>query len=256
MHKWLLITGSFFLAACLSAPVPEAASTPTPVRTPTFTPTIVWFPPTSTATPFPILELSSTPDLRPDLGATILKDDFTETAQWSLVESESATSAITNNHLTLTLRQPKSYLLTNRSTPFLGNFYAEVTASPQLCRGQDEYGVLVRVTSANSYYRFSLSCDGRAKVERLVNGVAGSMAPWTFHGLIPQTAPSSVRLGVWASGQEVRFFIEDNFLFSVQDTVFFQGGLGLFVRTAEEHAITVTFSELLVREIDRSVSNE
>lgn len=256
MYKWFFIGVTLLLAACAPAQQIETLSPPTPTSTATFTPTIVWFPPTATTTPFPTLEPPPTPDLHPNLGDTLLEEDFSEGNQWSLVESESATSAITNNHLTLTLRQEKSYLLTNRSTPFLGNFYAEVTASPQLCRGADEYGLLVRVTAANSYYRFSLSCDGRAKVERLVNGVASSMAPWTFHGLIPQFAPSSVRLGVWASGQEVRFFVDDNFLFTVQDTVFFQGGLGLFVRTSESDAITATFSDLLVREIDRGVSNE
>ncbi|KAA3642204.1 MAG: hypothetical protein DWQ07_24520 [Chloroflexi bacterium] len=256
MRTWLFISVVLLLAACAPAQNIEAPDTTTPTGTATLTPTIVWFPPTHTSTPFPTLELTPTPDLRPNLGDTILEEDFEDGGQWSLVESESATSAITNNHLTLTLRQDKSYLLTNRSTPFLGNFYTEVTASPQLCRGADEYGMLVRVMAANSYYRFSLSCDGRAKVERLVNGVASSMAPWTFHGIIPQTAPSSVRLGVWASGQELRFFVGEHFLFTVQDTVFFQGGLGLFVRTAESEAITVTFSDLLVREIDRAASNQ
>jgi hypothetical protein len=154
---------------------------------------------------------------------------------------------VVNGRLTLALSEPNTFLFTTRHTPVFADFYLEITASPKLCRGTDEYGLLVRVTGSLEYYRFSLSCDGRARADRYINGIVTSIAPWTPNGVIPTAVPSSVRLGVWALGGEIRFFVNDQFLFSVRDTLLYAGTVGVFVRTAGETPVTVSFTELVVR---------
>ena len=236
------------MAAC--APVTRT-SFPTETPAPTLTPTatIVWFPATNTPTVFPTVEVSPTKDWRPGIGDLLLEDDFSDGENWSLATTSNSSVAIANNRLTLVLSLPQSFLFTTREQPIFGDFYAEIIASPSLCRRADEYGLLVRAASAQDYYRFSLSCDGQARVDRILGGVPTSPVPWTKDGAVPTVAPSTIRLGVWALGDELRFFIGDHYLFSVRDTVFLRGTLGVFVRTAGGTAVSVSFEELKVWEV-------
>jgi len=236
-------------AACAQA-TPSPTFTPLPTSTPTTTPTVVWFPPTETPTPHPTVEPSPTLDLLPGVEAVLLRDDFSTGEGWSLASSDQGSVAVRGNHLTLALAQPRGYLFTTRQEPLLSNFYAEITASPSLCTGADEYGLLVRVSSSLDYYRISLSCDGRARVDRLYQGVATTAVSWTTSGAIPSTVPNTSRLQVWALGSEIRFFIDDFLLFSLQDTVLYTGTLGVFVRAAGDTGVTVSFSDLVIYTVE------
>ncbi|HJW90556.1 MAG TPA: hypothetical protein VJ436_07930 [Anaerolineales bacterium] len=220
-----------------------------PTLTPTVTATIVWFPPTDTPTAFPTLPVTPTVDYRPGIGEIILRDDFSNGEVWSLGRTASGSAALGKNELTIALSSPGAYQASRRERPALRDYYLEITASPTLCRGQDEYGLLLRATSEQDFLRFSLSCDGQARVDRLAGGAASSPQPWTQNGAIPPGAPSVSRLAVWAAGKEMRFFINDIYLFSVSDPAQANGGLGVFARSGGDLAVTVSFSDLVVREV-------
>ena len=49
----------------------------------------------------------------------------------------------------------------------------------------------------------------------------------------------------------MRFFINDEYQFSVRDPLLASGRLGVFARSAGDTAVTVNFSNLVVREILR-----
>jgi hypothetical protein len=66
---------------------------------------------------------------------------------------------------------------------------------------------------------------------------------------IPSVAPSSSRLAVWASGEDIHFFVNDQFIFSIRDTILKQGTLGVFVRTAGEKAVSVNYSDLVIYQV-------
>ena len=242
--------GFIFVVACTASELTPIA-TDSPSATPNPTATVIWFPPTNTPQPVATIIPSPTLDLRPGQGEIIFQDDFDEEGTWSLVSGSTGSVGVMNNRLILALSQPKTFLFSTRTTPILGDFYLEITASASLCRGADEYGLLVRVTAELEYYRFSLSCDGRARVDRFFNGQVSSVVTWTSNGVIPTTVPSSVRLGVWALEEDVRFFVNDQYLFSVRDTILYAGALGAFVRTVGETPVTVSFNELVVRAIER-----
>ncbi|MDH5507967.1 MAG: hypothetical protein OEZ02_12170 [Anaerolineae bacterium] len=249
MKQFGLVIAVIGLAGCATV-TPSPIPTETMTATIASTPTIVWFPPTATLPPSPTVVLSATPDMRPGLGSTLLEDDFSSGEVWSLASANGSSAAVANGRLVLALSQPTSFLFTTRQLPIFGDFYAEITASPSLCSGADEYGVMVRVTERMDYYRFSFSCDGRVRVDRIYQGAASSPIPWMKIGAIPATAPSSSRMAVWAFREELRFFVNGFFLFGVRDTLLYQGALGVFVRTAGDSAITVSFTELVVREVD------
>jgi hypothetical protein len=235
-----------FLISCI--PNISTPITPDlPTAAPSQTPTIVWFPPTDTPKTIPTLIPSPTEDLRPGQGEIIFQDVFDDEGDWSVVSGNKGSATVVNGRLTLALSEPNTFLFTTRQAPVFNDFYLEITANPKLCRGADEYGLLVRVTGALEYYRFSLSCDGRARVDRFYNGQVTSVVPWTANGVIPTAVPSSVRLGVWALKGEIRFFVNEQFLFSVRDPLLYAGTLGVFVRTSGETPVTVSFTDLVVR---------
>lgn len=248
---WFL-TGALaaWLAACQPigavAPLPTKTSTPTA----TLTSTVIWFPPTDTPTPLPTVIPSPTVELRPGLGAELIRDAFDNPGLWSLSQIPGGTAAIAGGELTLAIVQPKVYLASLRSEPTLADFYAEITASPSLCSGADQYGLLFRFQSPGYFYRFALSCEGQARLDRVVGGTAGSPQDWLPSASLPAGAPGNARLGVWVQGKEMRFFVNDEFQFGVQDAYLDRGLIGVFARSAGESALTVSFSELVVHEIN------
>ncbi len=247
---WLLTGLALAASACMPAVAvlpPLPSSTPLPA-TLTPTATFVWFPPTATHTPFPTPAAvdTPTPTLAPSHGELIFKDDFSSLKLWSLGRGPAGSTAITQNELTVAVSKPGGYLYSLRQGSSLTNFYAELTASPSLCRGQDEYGLLLRVASTSAFYRFSLSCDGQARLDRYLSGRASSPQPWTASGAIPPGAPSSSRLAVLANGKEMQFYVNGEFLFTVNEPSIPSGGLGVFARSAGDTPITVNFSDLEV----------
>jgi len=249
VRSLLLVLLVILLAGCLqqSTPLPlEPSATPQPTATPTGT--VVWFPPTDTPTPFPTLVISPTLEIQPPSGGDVIfTDDFHDPSQWLLGQTETTSIALGNNVLTLALDQPGAYLYTLRDNPTLTDFYLEVTASPSLCRDGDEYGLLLRVSPTLDFYRFSLFCDGSVRLDKYYNGRASSPMPTTLSGSVPPGAPSSSRLAVWAKGKEMHFYINGEYQFDLKDPTLLQGNLGFFIRSAGDNAVTISFSDLIVR---------
>lgn len=252
-HPWIIIV-LMLLTSCLptqtSVPTLLHSTTAIPSYTPTSTSTVVWFPATPTRTPFPTsTPLPPTPELRPGLGVMILYDEFNTADAWTLSDSAKGSVALGKNKLTIAIASQKTYLSSIRSQPLFGNFYAEITASPNLCRGTDEYGLLIRVNSAQDFYRFSITCDGHTRLDRVYHGEASSPQPFIMGIKVPVGSPSSSSLGVWALNNEMRFFINDAYQFTVRDPLLSSGAIGIFARSTGETAVTVNFSNLMVYEV-------
>ena len=244
---YLCIGSTGCLAVATPTPLPTGTPPP-PTGTPTLTP--VWFPPTATPTLFPTATtVPPTPEQRPGLGEVILGDDFATADAWELSSTAKGGVALGHNELSIHVASAKAYISSLRHEPILGDFYAEITASPTLCRGLDEYGLLVRAASPQDFYRFSLSCDGQVRLSRVYRGEVSFPQPWMLGSMIPVGAPSISRLGVWAVGKEMRFFVNDQYQFTVKDPLFASGTLGIFARSAGETAVTVSYSALVVRQV-------
>ena len=242
-----LLWGLLCLVACL--PVDLAAPTETPVPTETATPTetIVWFPPSATPTQLAVPTYTATPDMNPGIGQAILEDDFTNEDVWDVAASDTVSAAISHNRLALTVK-PGYYMASMRRELIVSDFYAEITARPSLCRGEDNYGMVVRGVGS-SFYRFVLACNGQIRAERIAGGTRLSIHEPVPSGDAPG-APGEVRIGVWAVGSEMRLFLNGRYQFSVSEGMFPSGGLGVFVRSAGETPVTVTFSDLAVYDVD------
>lgn len=250
--RWILLAALLVLAlaGCLPAATPlPPLPTDTPGQ-PTVTPTAttVWFPATPTFTPLPgpTPLPSPTSASGPRRGALIFEDQFDDPQQWSLGRTLSGQAALGVNELTLAVQRPSGYVTSLRQATELGDFYLEITAAPSICRGGDEYGLLLRVGSDTDFYRFSLTCDGQARLDKLFQGSASSPQPLTPNAAVPRGAPSSSRLGVLAAGKDLYFYANGEYLFTVRDPSLSTGAIGVFARAAGEDPLTVNFSDLRV----------
>ena len=136
-----------------------------------------------------------------------------------------------------------------RRDTLLTDYYAEITAQPSLCRSEDSYGILVRA-NGGSYYRFALACNGTVRAERVSNSVRLVLQQPLPSGDVPPGAPGNVRIGVWAVGRELRLFLNGRFQFSIDDPSFPIGTIGVFVRSAGNTPVVVSFSDLVIQEVD------
>ena len=242
-----MLLGVAALVACLplATPLPPLPTeTTAPTETPT--PTIIWFPPTPTYTSLPIPNLIVTPtvDLQPEYGALIFSDDFSDPTQWTLGSFQAGKAAMAMNELTLAVNQPQGYLYSLRQNTQLGDFYLEITASPSICRDEDQYGLLLRFASELNYYRFALTCDGRTRLDRIYQGNASSPQTPIYSGSVPPGAPSTSRLAVQAVGKQMHFFINGEYQFTVRDATLPKGTIAVFARAAGPDVMTVNFSDL------------
>ena len=157
-------------------------------------------------------------------------------------------AVITRNRLTLAV-QPGYYLSSMRRELPLSDFYAEITARPSLCRGEDNYGLIIRGVGS-SFYRFLLNCSGMVWAERITGGTKLRIHEPVPSGDAPPGAPGEVRIGMWAVGSEMRLFLNDRFQFSVTEPTFPIGAIGVFVRSNGETPATILFSDLEVYDVD------
>ncbi len=221
-------------------------STKTSSVTPEPTETIQWFPPTKTPQPLVTRTIKPTADLRPGIGSILLEDDFSNADDWQTFQSETGSAAVGNQQLSLVVSTPKGALSSLRSMPVPDDFYLEITASANLCRETDAYGLILRAADQQTYYRFVISCNGMTRFEQVRNGSLSLLTDWTPSGQIPIGVPARLRLGVWAYGDEVRLFIGDVHQFSMPNLLFSGGQIGVFARSDGNNAVSISFSNLVV----------
>jgi hypothetical protein len=245
------ISLTLMVTACLpiNTPLAVITITPTPMITVTASPEIVWFPPTATSTPFPTATIQPTQEMKPGIGEILLSDNFQTGSEWLLGTTTSTSVAIGKNELTIAITAPHAYAYSYRDQPKLSDFYVEIDANPTLCRATDEYGLLLRFASPNDFYRFGITCDGQVSLDRVYKGKASSPQPWISSGVVTAAAPSTSHLAVWAVGKEIRCFVNGIYLFSVMDPTIPSGSLGVYAAASGNLAVTVNFSNLVVREI-------
>jgi hypothetical protein len=183
------------------------------------------------------------------IGRVTLRENFPSSSKsvWDTATSDQGSATIAKNRITLTV-QPGYYLSSMRRELPLTDFYAEITAHPSLCRGEDNYGIIVRGVGS-SFYRFVLTCNRQIHAERISGGTRLSIYEPVGSGDAPG-APGEVRIGMWVVGSEMRLFLNERFQFSVTEASFPIGAFGVYVRSTGETPVTVSFSEFVLHEVN------
>jgi hypothetical protein len=98
--------------------------------------------------------------------------------------------------------------------------------------------------------RFSLACDGKAQIVRIVDGSITYPKSWMMFGAIPIGAPGVAKISIWAKDKEIRFFVNDQYLFTMQDPAPTGGQIGVYAHSAKDSILSVNFSILIVKALN------
>jgi hypothetical protein len=223
----------------------------TPTRTITLSPsiTIVWFPATSTATQIPTIPAKPTENFHPAVDEVLLTEDFNDIENWSMASEEGGRIAQGNNELTIAIQDPKIYVASLNSSMNIQDAWIEISTNVSLCKGDDNYGLLVRAGSTMDAYRFLVNCQGQTSLERLKFGRPAVLVDWQQSGQVLPGSPQQVRLQVWMVKNELRFFVNEVFQFSARDSTLTAGKVGVFARQAADTPLTVSFTDMVIRSI-------
>ncbi|MCJ7735546.1 MAG: hypothetical protein MUP11_13485 [Anaerolineales bacterium] len=242
-----------FLLIFLSACQPVSVETQSPTATVTLTPspsaTVDWFPPTFTPELSATTEITPTPGIMSELGEIIFRDDFISPDGWTVSQSDRGQISIANGEINIIINESGTLFVGTLEKPDLRDFYAEITANPILCSPDDEYGFLFRVSGRNQYYRFVLSCDGEVRLDKIIGKNGTILYPWTRSASVPVGAPSVSKLAVLAVGDQIHVFINGDPQFTIQDRELKVGSFGVYARSVGDNAVTVSFSNLIVRDV-------
>ena len=214
--------------------------------------TIDWFPATPTATISATIEPSPTVIPMPGLGRVTFSDDFASPEAWLRAKpaGDGTNSVIIErNRATIAINFPPATISSLHSQLLLSDFYAEVDVSVNRCEAADAYGLLFRAAGDFDSYRFILNCKGETRAERMRGAVVYPLSEWVPSGDAPPGAPAEVKLGVWVSGVEMRFFLNGRYQFSVLDPIFRNGTLGIFASAESPAGLNVSFSNLNVMDV-------
>ena len=243
---WILAVGSLLLTSCSGSNSSTAVVPTMPLPTLTPTATINWFPATNTPTPLSTPRPTPTTVLLPGLGSRVLEDSFSRADNWEISVYIAGQGIISNDQITLSIPDgSEGATITAFLEGFQGSdYFSRATVRLSLCKGRDQVGILFRATSLLDFYRFSITCSGETRLERVVDGQPFVIRDWAFSPDAPLGAPGEVTLGVSASGQDLKFFLDDRFQFAIQDGIFSEGGLGLYLRASSDSPVTVNVTDL------------
>src|SRR3990172_3933516 len=253
------------LAACRTGTTetPLPTGTPPPVVTvqpsDTPAPTLTPAPPTATSLPTeavtPTAAGPATPDPNLGVGDVVYEDRLDGSSGWEwLFEDSAATFSVSGGQLNAVMKQGNvGPRFSVREDLKVGDQQLRVTARPNLCYERDEYGVMFRmvVDSQNNYhgYIFKLNCGGQARVERLENVETIPLADWTpSPGIVPG-APAENTLMVWMAKDQLHFYVNDKYLFSVTDATYAEGFYGFYLRDRTNGGESVSFVNLVAKEV-------
>jgi hypothetical protein len=240
-----------------TVPAPTAtAVAPTPTTVPPTEAPVVTEPAPTDAAP-------ATPDPNEGVGDVIYADPLDGTSGWNWGFSDDAvTFGVENGVLKGTMTTSEEWWRFSLGPDRInaGSQQVRVTANSVACEGQDEYGLVFRGAerAAGGYdlYVFKMRCDGAARFEKILNGETTVLADWATSDAIAAGAGAQNTLVAWMNGGAFRFYVNDQYLFSAQDDQLASGYYGFYLMDRSEGGLTVTFDDLLARQVNAAAASQ
>lgn len=233
-----------------TAPSPTATSAVTATATATATPTETTSPTPAATDTAPV---PATPDPNQGVGDVVYNETFDGTQGWGWGFSDDAVAFTTENGAV-------------KAVTTVGDAGWRVTIGPgaswldqqivlktdtTACTENDEFGLLYRgalddQTGILNGYVFKVTCGGKASVD-VIRDNQPSVLVQPLDVSVNKTGENT--LTVWAGRGEMRYYINGVYVATAQDSTFTSGRLGLFVRDRNGGGMTVSFTDLTVRNV-------
>ena len=221
---------------------PLQTDTPTPKPSPTASPT-----PTETPPP-------PTPDPNLNVGDEIYSDSFDGTSGWYWTFSDDVASfEAKDGELRVETKQGNSWRFVVRSDITAADQLLRVTTRTVTCPGNDEFGAMYRANfdaddKIHSYV-FMLNCAGQARVMRLDDQTTTVVRDWETFAPIKPGAPAENALMIWMLADRFHFYVNEQYLFSLNDTALGEGFYGFYATSHSNGGGVMGFDDLTVQEV-------
>jgi hypothetical protein len=231
----------------------DALFSPTPSLTNTAT--VDWFPMTATLQTVVPATATPNPAANPLYGQMLFNDPFTSAGNWESQQATNGIISVSGGTLTLAVKKTPGTLTVIRQDSVYSSFYLETTVKRvALCKTDDEIGLLFRVSGSQSYYRLLVDCQGLLALQQVVGGTPSVLVNWMPSEQIPSGLWKSFTLGVWAYGNTIRLYVNDQLQTEVSRDTFKSGGIGYFARAAGDTPLSVSFSDLTIYQVSSAAA--
>jgi hypothetical protein len=240
-------TNTALPATATTAPsaTPEATATASPSPSPIA-------PPTET--------VPATPDPNEGVGDTVYQDPLDGSSTWFWTfDDDVANFGVVDGRVRGVMAQANSgwRFTISPTTLRVGDQQLKLSTHTVACADNDEYGVLFRMVESTATdspspydgYLFKLRCGGAARLDLIQGTTTAALVDWMPSSAIHSGAAADNALTVWARGGEMRFYANDQYLFSAQDTTLTTGFYGLYLYDRSAGGATVTYEDLAVRAV-------
>jgi hypothetical protein len=228
-------------AAPTAAPPPAPAVAVKPAETSNAPATPVTVAPTSTAMVV-VQPADSTPLSQADIGEVLFTEIFAPGDYWTQTGTNSdSIIEIAQDRLQISLTQAPA-ISWSVNTVRGANFYFQGTAEPRNCATGDYYGLVFRYLDDANLYLFGVSCNGEYRVLRRSNGEYSVLAEFTPNAAV-LTGNKQNLLGVHAQGADLKFYVNDMRVGSINDGATAEGFFGFFAKTDGNSGLQVYFDD-------------
>lgn len=231
-------------------PAPATETAPPPTATETATPT-------ETDSPTPTTE--STPDPERGVGEVVFEERFEGATgwNWGFIEDDVVSFQRDGDQLTATMFESGSGWRATIGPPgiVIGDQQTRLTIGTESCANGDEYGLIFRSAfdedeSTFDGYVFAINCAGQVQVSELDDSQRTVLLNWQPSGAINAGAPTDNTLLIWAADEEFNFYVNDEYIGTVSDDRYSQGGYGLYLWDRSGGGASVVYDDLIVREVE------
>ena len=224
-----------------AAPPPAPAVAVKPAETSNAPATPVTVAPTSTA-PVIVKPADDAPLSQADIGKLLFTEIFAPGDFWTQTGTNNdSTIEIAQDRLQISLTQAPA--ISWSVNAFRGaNFYFQGTVEPRNCTTGDYYGLVFRYQDDANLYLFGVSCSGEYRVLRRSNGEYSVLADFTANAAV-LTGNKQNLLGVHAQGADLKFYVNDIRVGSVNDGTVAAGFFGFFAKTDGNPGLQVYFDD-------------
>jgi hypothetical protein len=120
---------------------------------------------------------------------------------------------------------------------------------PGDCTGLDRYGLVFRAENPNEAYLFGLSCDGNYSLRRWDGDFFTMVHIWTPNQSINPGPGQTNQIGVLTQGETLAMYVNGQFLGTVEDDIYKEGSIGLFVGSVNTENFQVAATEIAFWEL-------
>ncbi len=174
------------------------------------------------------------------------KFDFPDKYYWYLFDSSTGEGKIEDETFILVAKEPERVEWTFGGKKF-GNAYvtAKTLVPDTTCKAGDNWGMIFRMKDNANFYMFGVSCDGKYRLLKRVDGAWETIVDFADSDAIADLGQRNV-LGVRAAGNQISLYTNDQFLVTVADGTFAEGVVGMYVGSRLTPNLTVSFDDIAV----------